>query len=109
MPQHQAHRMVHMGACPVHSYREQPNGAACVSEGVVVGWANAARRDATAQPHLTLTALNALAQGLALVNDGTGAHSGVKGYRIGQVRVVLSLSEREAWWDQFIEPSQVGI
>ncbi|KAK7001958.1 hypothetical protein R3P38DRAFT_2558006 [Favolaschia claudopus] len=29
-----------------------------------------------------------------IVNDGTGQHSGIKGYRIGQVRVVFSLSER---------------
>ncbi|KAJ7161769.1 hypothetical protein C8R43DRAFT_1086546 [Mycena crocata] len=29
-----------------------------------------------------------------IVNDGTGTHVGVKGYRIGQVRVVFSLSER---------------
>ncbi|KAJ7733721.1 hypothetical protein B0H14DRAFT_3117949 [Mycena olivaceomarginata] len=30
----------------------------------------------------------------ALVNDGTGAHVGVAGYRISQVRVVFSLSEK---------------
>ncbi|KAJ7655439.1 hypothetical protein B0H17DRAFT_1214018 [Mycena rosella] len=30
----------------------------------------------------------------AIVNDGTGKHSGVKGYRVGQVRVVFSLTER---------------
>ncbi|KAJ7859622.1 hypothetical protein B0H14DRAFT_3084916 [Mycena olivaceomarginata] len=29
-----------------------------------------------------------------IVNDGTGEHSGVKGYRVGQVRVVFSLTER---------------
>ncbi|KAJ7783991.1 hypothetical protein DFH07DRAFT_727778 [Mycena maculata] len=29
-----------------------------------------------------------------VVNDGTGQHSGIKGYRVGQVRVVFSLSRR---------------
>ncbi|KAJ7681291.1 hypothetical protein B0H17DRAFT_1138586 [Mycena rosella] len=33
-----------------------------------------------------------------LVNDGTGAQSGVKGYRVGQVRVVFSLSKRVLAW-----------